>query len=516
MRIIGIRLSCSILLICSANGQTMSDSITRWDSSVDRVLQDSEAVTVWVFLKDKKLHTNTELNAAIARVGATYNLRATQRRKQRRTIPGNFDERDIPVAAEYVRAVLRSGATLRIESRWLNAVSVIADSSQLKAINRLPFVESIRAVRNMSHLPTTINETDLQAPYATAGSFHGLSESQLAQINVTTLHAQGFTGEGIVIGVLDTGFRKSHEAFNHPDKPLKIVAEWDFVNNDPNTGLEIGDPPLQHNHGTLVLGTMAAYMPNELVGAAYDASYILCKVEDGPNEFNGEEDFFVAGLEFIEANGGDVATSSVVINVGYTGDDLDGQTTVMTIAINVATENGIHVCQGVGNSGHDANPATATLVPPSDAFDALTCGAVDSAGNIAVFSSDGPTVDGRLKPEVLTRGVGVWTTDPSSDSGFASVNGTSFSTPQLCGAVACLLQAQPFLDVQQMRDALFTTADYYVANQTHDPTFVRGFGLIDISAAMKTHNIPAVSTWGITIQILLLLITATVILRRSL
>ncbi|GAG00104.1 unnamed protein product, partial [marine sediment metagenome] len=257
------------------------------------------------------------------------------------------------------------------------------------------------------------------------------------------LHEAGFTGAGVVIGVLDTGFRKTHEVFNHPDHPLQVVAEWDFVQDDPDTQNESGDSTHQHDHGTFILGTLAAYLPGELVGAAYDASYILCKVEEVPEEYNGEEDLFVAGLEFIEANGGDVATSSVVIYVGYTQYDLDGLTTVMTTGINVATANGLHVCQGAGNEGHDTNPITSHLVPPADAFDAITVGAVQSNGTIASFSSDGPTADGRVKPEVLSRGVSVWTVSADSDTDYTTQGGTSLATPQVCGAVACLLQAQP-------------------------------------------------------------------------
>ena len=108
---------------------------------------------------------------------------------------------------------------------------------------------------------------------------------------------------------------------------------------------------------------------------------------------------FVAGLEFIETHGGDVATSSVLIYDFYAQDDLDGETTVMSQGLNVAAANGLHVCQAAGNEGHDSNPATSTLVPPADAFRTITVGAVDSSGNIAGFSSDGPTADGRLKPE---------------------------------------------------------------------------------------------------------------------
>jgi subtilisin family serine protease len=314
---------------------------------------------------------------------------------------------------------------------------------------------------------------------------------QVQQINLVDLHDQGYTGAGIIIGVLDTGFRTTHNAFNEPGHPLQIVAEYDFVNDDSETGPEAGDLSNQHHHGTQVLGTMAAYDPDSLVGTAYDASYILAKAEDLADEYAAEENLFVAGLEFIEANGGDVATSSLVMFNMYTQDQLDGLTSVMTMGFNTATANGLHCCQGAGNEGHDADPATSSLLPPSDAFQVITCGAVDDTGASASFTSDGPSADGRVKPEVLARGLWAWTISPTSDSGIQTASGTSFATPITAGAVACVVQAHPEWTVDQMRFALTHTADYFVANQTFDPLYVRGYGIVNaLGAAQSTPPKP--------------------------
>ncbi len=446
---------------------------------------DGGPINVWVFFADKGIHSEQAYADAIERVATSYNRRAVQRRMRRRSAQGLFDERDVAVPRAYIDAVMRTGAGIRITSRWLNAVSVSASLAQVRAIGGLPFVESLEPVRRTVPLGARAPLRPVMGgDDPNRGGFYGFAEAQLSQINVNALHDNGYMGAGVVIGVLDTGFRKSHEVFNHPDYPLEILAEWDFVDDDPETGIEPGDTGNQHDHGTYILGTLAAYKPGELVGGAYEASYILCKVEDVQGEYAAEEDLFVAGLEFIEANGGDVATSSVVMFVGYNQEDMDGQTAVMTIGINTATDNGVHVCQGAGNNGHDTNPATSHLVVPADALKANTCGAVDSTGESASFSSDGPTADGRVKPEVLTRGVSVWTASPNADTGYATPSGTSLATPLLCGAIACLVQARPAWTVEQMRTFLFRTADYYVANQTFDPTYVRGYGMIDALGAL--------------------------------
>ena len=103
---------------------------------------------------------------------------------------------------------------------------------------------------------------------------------------------------------------------------------------------------------------------------------------------------------------------------------------------------------------------------------------------IASFSSDGPTADGRVKPELLARGVETWTVCAFTDSDcLTGVNGTSLSTPVLAGAVACMLDAAPTLSIADVRLALFETGDYFEANGTHDPLFVHGYGLPDVDRA---------------------------------
>ncbi|MEE8460388.1 MAG: S8 family serine peptidase [Phycisphaerales bacterium] len=450
--------------------------------TVHSLFAGSDTALVWVFFVDKG---PIDMTAALQDLPRTYNQRAVERRRLRRTAPGLFDKRDLAVHGSYVNAVTALGTGLRTTSRWLNAVSVTADQQQIQAIAKLPFVEKVQPVRKLRRTPQIEVAPSQPQSQAAAGLLYGLTEDQVVQINLMALHQQGYTGDGVIIGVLDTGFKTTHNAFNVKGHPLQVVAEYDFVNDDGETGPEAGDLSNQHHHGTQVLGTMATYWPNGLVGTAYDASYILAKAEDLAAEYAAEENLFVAGLEFIEANGGDVATSSLVIFDFYTQAQLDGLTSVMTVGFNTATANGLHCCQGAGNDGHDTDPATSNLLPPADAFSVITCGAVDSLGNTASFTSDGPTADGRVKPEVLARGVSTWTVSPVNDAGVQAVNGTSFATPMTAGAVACLVQAHPEWTVEQMRYALTHTADYYIAEQTFDPLFIRGYGIVDAFAASQ-------------------------------
>ncbi|CAG0955863.1 serine protease AprX [Phycisphaerales bacterium] len=442
----------------------------------------SETGKVWVYLTDKGIDDGPPLAAALADLRNTLNPRTLQRRALRRTDPGLVDGRDLPVAADYLSRIAQTGAAIAQQSRWLNAVSVRATPKQLASLASLPFVNAIAPVRGGR--PTECLEfTPIPTGGYSARDFYGLSSEQLTQIAVPAMHAQGFDGTGVVIGILDTGFRRDHVAFNQPGHAVNVIAEHDFINNDANTGFDVGDPDGQYWHGSLILGCIGSYLPDTLVGGAYGAAFVLCKTEDITSETPVEEDNYVAGLEFIEFHGGDVATSSLGYIDWYTQNDLNGLTAVTTIAVNVATANGLHCCTAAGNGGHDDNPATSTIIAPADAFRVITCGAGRLDGSTSGFSSDGPTADGRVKPEVLARGSGTFSVNPDDPAGYGQASGTSLSTPLVCAAVACLTHAHPDWTVDQMRSAIFATASDFVANGTTDPLFVRGFGFLNAAAA---------------------------------
>lgn len=141
------------------------------------------------------------------------------------------------------------------------------------------------------------------------------------------------------------------------------------------------------------------------------------------SEYAAEEDMFVAGLEFIEANGGDVATSSLVIRNLYTQSQLDGPTSVMSLGFRAAADNGIHCFQGAGNDTHDANPGTSHLSAPDDAIDITAVGTVDLNG----VHHPGPSrLDGRgdAPGALLTAPL---TSSPTARPTRCSSGGTAFS-----------------------------------------------------------------------------------------
>lgn len=451
---------------------------------VARLLAERGEARLWVFLADKGVE---DLAAALAQAEAALPERTLARRAARRSAPGLVDARDLPVAASYRAAVASTGARIGVESRWLNALSVTADAAQARALLALPGVTQLRPVaRSVGVDPGLLSPLPPATPAAAGWSGtldYGYAQDQTGQLDLHKLHLLGHTGVGVVIGVLDSGFATTHEAFHQPGAELEVIASWDFVDDDAEVGPEGGDDPDQHSHGTLILGMLAAAFPGSLVGAAPDAAYILCKTEDITDEYPAEEDFYVAGLEFAEFHGADVATSSLGYIDWYDPADMDGLTAPVSVAVNAATANGVHCCTAAGNFGHDGDPGTLTLIAPGDAFDVLTCGAVDVLGDSADFTSDGPSADGRVKPELLAMGVDTITVWPYDDVNYTYASGTSLSTPLLAGVVACLAGAHPEWSVASLRERLTKTADAG-ATSAPDPLFVRGFGVVDADDAL--------------------------------
>jgi len=447
-------------------------------SLVDGVLYDA-----WVEFKDKGRPTPDARRKIQAALEKEFDPRALARRRAKRTFPGLFDERDEPLAGEYLRGVETTGAKAQVQSRWLNGVTVIADKAQLERIKALPFVKAVRDfhLRKPRSQAPALTQAPVKNPPST--SSYGLTEPQIGLMNLAPLHAAGFTGRGVRVAVVDCGFALDSEAFHHPEHPLRVFAQRDFVENDDDVRPRPGIHPTNFDHGTMVLGTIAAYSPGLLVGSAYDADVLLCNAEDGDEEYYLEERWFVAALEYAEARGADVVTSSLVLYDGYTPGQADGRTAVMTLGFNIAAGNGLVCFTGAGNNGHDADPKAATLTPPGDAAEVITVGAVGADGKVVKFSSDGPTADGRLKPEVLSQGARVATVSPYNPRAFSYAQGTSLATPLLAGAGACLLQAHPEWTVRDFRKALFESGDFLRREGKPDPLFVQGYGVPDVFRA---------------------------------
>jgi len=450
-----------------------------------RFILEGDSIDVWVMFTDR------HLTDAAARQSALQTARDNllPRAEARRAKTGRaalVSETDLPVYAPYARAVLETGARFRTTSRYLNAVSVRVPVSLLERLAEYPSVKEIRPVaKAWRPLPDPDWAVDseggmVQAQPAEPDTVlsYGNSYSQLNQIGVVAAHLAGYTGAGVLVCLLDTGFFTDHQSL--VTRP--IMAEWDFINNDPETANQPGDPSSQHNHGTYTFSALGGAYSGQLYGPAFGATFIIGKTEMVDEELPIEEDYYVAGMEWADSLGAEVISTSLGYYDWYTFADLDGNTCVTTICVDQTVANGV-VC--VTAAGNERLSAWAHIIAPADADSVITVGAVSSTGLIASFSSPGPTYDGRIKPEVCARGVNVRCASPSSITGYVNVSGTSLSTPLLGGAAALVVEAHPDWSPMQVREALMMTA-----SMASSPNNDYGWGIINVMTAINYSFTP--------------------------
>jgi subtilisin family serine protease len=409
--------------------------------------------------------------------------------------PALLDDRDLPPDPGYIAAVAARGGAIRTRSGWLNAVSIAAPAESLARIQALPFVAEVRPVARESWdeaagtAPVSSADalSDAEASSDAGGDFDaGPSFLQIDMLHIPEVHAMGDHGEGVVICVLDSGFELDHEAF----RQLEVRGEHDFVNGDDDPSYDPRtDVPTQSIHGTAVLSTIAGFVPGKLIGPAYRAEYLLGMTGRIGSELPVEEDYWCAGLEWAEAEGADIVTSSLSYHAWYHWRDLDGRTAVATRAANLALTRGVLVVNAIGNEG----PKQGSIGAPADAPGAISVGAVNGIGNLAGFSSVGPTYDRRVKPDVVAPGVAVFTALARTHDRYVRVNGTSFSTPLVAGCAALVLSAHPDWGPEAVRDALAMSA-----SRAGQPDNQYGWGIVNARDAVLYPLLEGTVTDSIT------------------
>ncbi len=454
----------------------------------------------YIYFTDKGIVENNRLNKSSMLYKAAEKELTQDAIERRKLVMGEdyitYD--DIPINQNYIDQLTQLGIKIENKLKWFNAVTSYLTNQEYTIIKNLTFVKSmervgiIEIVKPIENTPKDDSE-NLRKTGSVTGLNYGLSATQNNLSDIPYVHDLGITGQGVKVGMLDSGFRwKSHPSL----KNLKISSERDFVQKDDVTENQFGDASSQDSHGTACLSLMAGYDPGYLIGPAFGATIILAKTENVSSETHAEEDNYAAALEWMESQGVQITTSSLgyandfTEGADYTFANMDGKTTIVAKAVTKAYNLGVSVFTAAGNErGKPWNH----IVSPGDEANAVTVGAVNSSNILAGFSSPGPSSDGRIKPEVVAMGVSNFVA--LTGGTYSNGSGTSYATPIAAGVAALLKSTWPHLTNQQIRDIFIATGDKYSS-----PNNDYGYGLVSAKRIVSFPNLKRESDGKFTIN----------------
>lgn len=442
----------------------------------------------FVYLKDKK-GTEYSLDNPFAFLSPA----AIQRRfltAASKEVPDTLEFSDLPVSTKYMVELANiGGIKIMHASKWLNAVEISTEPGQdISKVKALPFVNKVEflgTIRNWD-MPEIDSIKPQYYDKATAlqnkkndTSFrqyrvddYGKSYRQNSLLNTDYLQAFNM-GRNMHIAVLDAGFRNAYRVNGMEDLLMPDVIIRDFVDYD-NSVWE------NDEHGAKVLSFMKTFDPGNYIGSAPMARYTLLRTEIGNREYPVEEVNWLFAAEFADSLGVDLIVSSLGYHtfddpsLSHTHSQLDGKTSIVAQAANMAHRKGIMVITSAGNEGLQKWHKIGT---PADAIGVMSVGACDENGFHVGFSSCGPSADNRVKPDFTSMGFRAMVASPL---GIYGGNGTSYSTPILSGAVACLMQACPGKTFEEIKTAIQMSSSHYFY-----PDSAYGYGIPDFRLALN-------------------------------
>ncbi|MDX1688209.1 MAG: S8 family serine peptidase [Candidatus Promineifilaceae bacterium] len=483
-----------LAIIFAIVGMAPAASATVWQTKVDpwvlERLEDEEEGEFIVFLDEQ------------ADLSAAAHL-PTKLEK------GEFVYRELTATAERTQPALRAHLdALGVAYRpyWVaNMIWVRGDRQVIEALARRSDVAHLYA---NPHVRIEQPEPDDREPLAPT-----TVEWNIERVNAPDVWAQGYRGQGVVVGGQDTGYEWDHPALIEQYRGWYGGAadhnyNWhDAIHSadDPCdvNGSEPQEPCDDHGHGTHTMGTIVGDDGGDnQIGMAPSAEWIGCRnMERGvgtPTTYSECFQWFLAPTD-LNGENADPSRAPHVINNSWACPPSEGCTdpTVLQTVVENVRAAGIAVVVSAGNSG----PFCETVDDPAAIYDAsFTVGATSSSDSIAVFSSRGPvTVDGsgRPKPDISAPGVNV----RSSYLGgtYHYENGTSMAAPHVTGLMALLMSAHPSLAgevdalewmITQTAVRLTTSQDCGDISGSEIPNNTYGWGRIDALAALYAHNLP--------------------------
>jgi serine protease AprX len=368
----------------------------------------------------------------------------------------------LPATDARVNALEQAVGSFLVSRRFtlVKAFSASLTKGQIAALSRLPGV-------------THVEENS---------TLHVLNDTAQASFGVTAARSQApaldggdglaaYSRDDLVAAVIDTGIDPNHLDLDEG----KVIAFADCVDETCETKPAFDD----HGHGTHVAATIAgdgdARADKLYKGVAPEGALVGVKVLAGNG--SGTDAGVIAGVQWAVANKDLYGIKALNLSLG--GDGCSDGTDLVSAAVNEAHDAGLVVAVAAGNEG----PGTCTISSPAAAAKAITVGAMRDLGvngfNLVYFSSRGPTVDGRTKPDVVAPGFNVTSADAGTASGYVGMSGTSMATPFVAGVAALMIEAG--LSPSEVKAKMMQTAvDWGPAGTDNE----YGAGRLDAYAAL--------------------------------
>lgn len=348
------------------------------------------------------------------------------------------------------------------ENFWISNQVYIQDASPV-LVQLLSVMTSVIQVRNEIIVNIQPDGADLMSQdIAAAVSTSAAVEWGVTKIKAPHVWNKGSTGQGILVGTIDTGVRSTHEAL-----ATNFGGNYSWFDAEK----KLPTPYDSHGHGTHALATIAGVTG---VGVAPGATWMTCKGCRGGS--CPESDLLACG-QFIlcptdtSGNNPDCTKAPRIVSNSW---GFGQGSTWYSAVVNAWVKAGIIPIFAIGNSG----PGCTTAQSPGDYSNVIGVGSSASSDSLSGFSSKGPSILGALKPDIVAPGSSVRSAWNSSDTAYATVTGTSAAAPHVAGALALLLSVKPQLTVESAKALIFQSTDHvglgltnYTCNMTSDATW---------------------------------------------
>lgn len=369
--------------------------------------------------------------------------------------------------------------------RALPMVSITGTRAQIAAISHLPSVRSIYGNRTL----TFTSEPEVRA---VTGVDRARRDAELSSHN----RSLPVTGRNVTVAVLDTGVDATHgDLSGRVVKNIKL-ADTQSVGagfNYPVNSENLPNTDQLYGHGSFVAGIIAgngSLSGGKFAGVAPDARLVGLSAGDLTLVY------VLNGFDYLLSNRSEPATR--IVNCSFSANTVFDMNDPVNVATKMLTGAGINVVFSAGNTG----PGAQTLNPYAVAPWVVSVGATDTQGRLASFSSRGDFGSALFRPTLVAPGVNVVSVRGSGIANvtgaeglagadakrlssselpnYTTANGTSFSAPQVAGAIALMLEANPSLTPAEVREILQLTATPLAPYYTHET----GAGMLNVHAAV--------------------------------